>query len=100
MVEPSDIADSLSKTELVRSLNQKKLSSSEVDQRKFAQALKEKTSANAQRTQGSMKSDMLIITNDKQEQDKQKKERKKKEETGSQDDNLDQSDGPIIDLKA
>ncbi|HHI02874.1 MAG TPA: hypothetical protein ENL22_05085 [candidate division Zixibacteria bacterium] len=101
MVQPVDIADNLSKTELVSKLNQMKKASSEMEQRQVTKTLKEKTSADAERTQESMKSDMLIITRDKQEREKKKKERKKKEESDSQDDaDMEKSDNEHLDLKA
>ncbi len=101
MVQPMDIADNLSKTELVSKLNQIKKASSEMEQRQVTKTFEEKTSADAQRTQESIKSDMLIITKDKQEQEKKKKERKKKDESDSQDDaDMEKSDEQHLDLKA
>jgi len=100
MVEPTDIVDTLSKTELVSKLNQKKKASSEMEQRQFAESLKETISDKAQRTQESMKSDMLIISKDKMEQERKKKDRKKMKKAGSQDDNSDQEETQHLDLKA
>ena len=101
MVQPVDIADNLAKTELVSKLNQKIRASSENEQRQATETLKEKTSANAHRTQESIKSDMLIITKDHQEQEEKKKKKKNKEESDSQDDtDMEKSDEQHLDLKA
>ncbi len=100
MVQPMDIADTLSKTELASKLNQIKKASPEMEQRHFAQTLKEKTSAEASRTQESMKSDMLIISKDKQESENKKRDKQKKDDSGNQDDANNQSDSKHLDLKA
>ena len=72
-----------------------------MDQRQFATTLREKTSADAERTQESMKSDLLIITKDKQEQDAKKKDQRKKKETDRQDGvEGDKPDRERLDLKA
>lgn len=101
MVQPVDIADNLAKTELLRKLNQTIKNSSEMEQRQVTATFKDKTSANAHRTQESIKSDMFIITKDQQEQEEKKKEKKKKDESDSQDDtDMDKSDKQHLDLKA
>lgn len=101
MVQPVEIADTLSKTELASKLNQIKKANSEMDQRQFTTALKEKTSADAERTKESMKSDLLIITKDKQEQDERRKNHKKKKESDGQGGtDSDQSDDTRLDVKA
>lgn len=101
MVQPVDIVDNLSKAELVSKLNQKIKANSEMEQRQATQTLKDKTSADAQRTQESIKSDMLIITQKQQEQEKKKKEKRKKDESDSQDNtDMEKSDEQHLDLKA
>lgn len=101
MVQPVDIVDNLSKAELVSKLNQKIKANSEMEQRQATQTLKDKTSADAKRTQESIKSDMLIITQKQQEQEKKKKEKRKKDESDSQDNtDMEKSDEQHLDLKA
>ena len=101
MVQPVDIVDNLSKTELVSKLNQMKKASSEMKHRQISQTFKEKTSTDAQRTQESIKSDMLIINKDQKDQEEKKKERKKKDESDSQDEtNQEKTDDKHLDLKA
>ena len=101
MVQPVDIVDSLSKAELVSKLNQKIKANSEMEQRQATQTLKDKTSAETQRTQESIKSDMLIITQEQQEQEKKKKEKREKDESDSQDDtDMEKSEKQHLDLKA
>ena len=106
MVQPVDIVDSLSKTELVRKLNHQIKTNPEMEQLQATKTFKEKTSDEAQRTKESIKSDMLIISQEQQEQekkkkDKKKKDKKKKEASDSQDENdTEKSDEQHLDLKA
>ncbi len=99
MVRPIDIADLISKTELVRKLNQTKKASSEMEQRQFTTSLKQKTEEEAGRTTEPGKSDLLIITKDKPEKENKRPPRRKKEKQNEQDDR-DDSDGEHLDLKA
>lgn len=101
MVQPVDIADNLSKTELVSKLNQMKKASSEMEQRQISRTLKDKTSDETQRTQESIKSDMLIINKEKQEQEEKKKKQKEKEDGDNQgESDMDKSENQHLDLKA
>ncbi len=101
MVQPVDIVDNLSKTELVRKFNQKIKESSEMEQRQATQMLKDKTSDETKRTQESIKSDMLIITKEQKEREEKKKEKKKEEESDNQDEtDMEKSDNQHLDLKA
>ena len=99
MVRPIDIADLISKTELVRKLNQTKKASSEMEQRQFTTSLKQKTEEEAGRTTESGKSDLLIITKEKPEKENKKYPKRKKKPPDNQD-NQDDSDGEHLDLKA
>lgn len=62
MVRAVDIADTLSKTELVRRLYQLKKASSEIEQRDAAAVVRQKTAADAEKTKGPEKSDLVIIS--------------------------------------
>ena len=99
MVQPVEIVDTLSKTELASKLNQMKKASSEMEQRQFTKTLKDKTSAETERTNESMKSDLLIITKDKQEQEEKRQGQRKKKDETSHDNNPEQTDGSHLDVK-
>jgi len=86
---------------LVRKLNQKIKDASKLEQQQVRQTFKDKTSDETKRTHESIKTDMLVITEEQQEHENKKKEKRKKEESDSQDENdMEQSENKHLDLKA
>jgi len=101
MVEPADIADNLAKTELIRRLNQLQKANPEMEQRQATTTVRQKTSADAERTHESMKSDILIITGDKREEEEKRKGRRRENTaSGGDDDDADQDEEKHLDVKA
>jgi hypothetical protein len=101
MVQPLEIADTLSKTELVRKFKQIQKAASEMDQRQAASILKEKKTTDPERTKESEKSDLLVITGEKQTGHEKKGPRKdasrKKEQNR---DDAEKESPEHLDLKA
>lgn len=101
MVQPLEIADTLSKTELVRKFKQILKAASEMDQRQAASILKEKKTTDPERTKESEKSDLLVITKEKQAGQEKKGPRKDGSNKGDQDgDDTDREPPDHLDLKA
>ncbi len=84
MVRPVEIADTLSKTELVAKLYQMKKASSEMEQREAATVVEKKTTADAERTKEPEKSDLIIISKDMKEEGEKKKQPRKEKMTGEE----------------
>ena len=85
-----EIADVLSKTEIVAKLKQMKKASAEMEQRQASSIVKEKSTADPKRTKEPGKSDLLIITKDKDSGEEKKKFKKNDDE--EQSDNRDEQD--------
>jgi len=93
MVEPLDIADTISKTELVRKMYQTQKAGSEMEQRQAKSILKEKTAGDAEKTKETEKSDLLVISQDKPK-DEDKKKYKKNEKEPDENDQEEAEDEP------
>jgi hypothetical protein len=101
MVEMADIADNLAKTELIRRLNQLQKANPEMEQRQATSTVRQKTSADAERTHESMKSDLLIITGDKKEQEEKRKGRRREKKLAKNGDgDPDQDEDRHLDVTA
>jgi hypothetical protein len=85
MVNPMDIADTLSKTELVRKMYQTQKAGSEMEQRQAQSVLKEKTTGDAEKTKEAEKSDLLVISKDKPKDEDKKKYKKSEKEPDEKD---------------
>ncbi len=85
MIRPVELSDALSKAEVAGKLNQMQKAHSEMEQRQFAAALKEKISVDAERTHETEKTDSVIISKDKQQQEEKQKDNEKEEESGNED---------------
>ncbi|MEW6014927.1 MAG: hypothetical protein AB1690_06355 [Candidatus Zixiibacteriota bacterium] len=77
MIRPVELSDNLSKTEVAGKINQIQKAHSEMEQRQVAAAIKEKATVDAERTHETEKSDLIIISKDKQKQEEKNKEKKK-----------------------
>jgi hypothetical protein len=97
MVRPIDLQDNLSKTQAAEKMTQIQKSHGEMGQRAVADALKEKTTADLEKTKESEKTDMVIIRKEKEKDDtgQQRKKKKKDERDGSKDNNPDHLDMKI-----
>lgn len=84
MIRPVEIADTLSKTELIAKLYQMKNASSEMEQREAATVVEKKTTADAERTKEPEKSDLIIISKDKKEEEEKRRQPKKERMTGNE----------------
>ncbi len=84
MIRPVELSDAMSKAEVAGKLNQIQKAHSEMEQRQFAAALKEKITVDAERTRETEKSDLVIISKDKQEQEQNRKEKKKEGDSGEE----------------
>lgn len=101
MVRPIEIADTLSKTELVAKMKEKLKASPDLEQREAAESLKEKTSADAARTKETERGDLLIISNDqRKEGEKRKLKNKQDEPEETPDEETDEEQPEHLDLKA
>jgi hypothetical protein len=91
MIRPVELSDALSKTEVAGKINQIQKASSEMEQRQAASIMKEKIATDAERTHQSEKSDLLVISKDKEKESKGKKEQNAKEnperKSGSEEEN-------------
>ena len=101
MVQPIEIADVLSKTELVRKFNEIKKQAPEMEQRQFSTKLDKATSEKAGRTNESGKSDLLTISKDQEEAREERKRQKRREESTPKKKPAEEPDkGENLDLKA
>jgi hypothetical protein len=101
MVRPVELADFLSKAEVIGKLKQIQKANSEMEQRQASSILKEKKTTDPERTHEPEKSDLLIITRDEQKEKEKKGYKKGKEDNGN--DNQDESESQQpdhLDLKA
>jgi hypothetical protein len=78
MVRPIDLQDNLSKTQAAERMNQIQKAHGEMGQRQVADALKEKTSADMEKTKASEKTDMVIIRKEKNKDNPDQKGQKDK----------------------
>ncbi len=99
MVRAVDIADTLSKTELVRKINEEKKQAPEMEQRLHAEKMRKDSSDSAERTGQSEKSDMLIISDENRKKEK-KSRRNKDEEPSPDEDGPQEAPGEHLDVKA
>jgi hypothetical protein len=76
MTQPLDIADSLSKTELVRRFNQIQKASAEMDLRQATTIVRKKIASDAQKAKEAEKSDLLIISEDRLRENGKKRYKK------------------------
>jgi hypothetical protein len=72
VVDPAHIADTISKTELVRQLKQEKKAAPEMEQRLVQDEVRRKTTDDAERTKETGKSDLLVISEEGKEKNKKK----------------------------
>ena len=84
MVEPAYLADTLSKTELVRQLKQAKISAPEIEQRLAKAIVRKKITDDAEKTRKAEESDLLIIS--EEGKDKHRKQTQKREKSLEEDD--------------
>lgn len=75
MVRPIDLQDNLSKTQAAERMNQIQKAHGEMGQRQVADALKERTTAEAEKTRASEKTDMVIIRKDQEKENRRRKEK-------------------------
>jgi hypothetical protein len=94
MIRPVELSDALSKAEVAGKLNQMQKAHSEMEQRQFAAALKEKISVDAERTHETEKTDSVIISKDKQQQEEKQKEKDKEKEDESGNDDKEEEGPP------
>ncbi|MFH2036176.1 MAG: hypothetical protein ABIJ45_07225 [Candidatus Zixiibacteriota bacterium] len=101
MVQPIDVADLMSKVELVAKLNQKLKANADMDQRQAESVLKKKATAESEQAKQPEKTDLVIINADK-EQDKEKKKFKQNKEDAEEEiqDELEDKNQPRLDIKA
>jgi len=101
MVRPVEIADTLSKTELIAKLFQMRKASSEMEQREAATVVEKKTIADAERTKEPEKSDLIVISKDmKEEEEKKRQPKKEKMAGGENQDETDDKPPDHLDVKA
>ena len=101
MVQSLEIADTLSKTELVRKFKQIQKAASEMDQRQAASILKEKKTTDPERTKESEKSDLLVITRERQAGQEKKSPKRDGSSKGKRDGkDTDREPPEHLDLKA
>lgn len=95
-MRPIILQDNLAKTPAAERMNQIQKAHGEMAQRLTADALKEKTTADMEKTRECQKTDMIIIRDD-EEKEKQKRKKKNKKE---QPDDQDGENPEHLDLKA
>lgn len=96
-----EIADVLSKTEIVAKLKQMQKASPEMEQRQAASILREKTASDPERTRESEKSDLVIITKEREAGEEKKKYKKDEDKNdGSDQEQSDETPPEHLDLKA
>jgi hypothetical protein len=79
MVRPIDLQDNLAKTQAVERMNQIQKAHSEMGQRQVADALREKSTADMERTKANEKMDMVIIRDDQHKKESDAKNKKRKD---------------------
>jgi hypothetical protein len=79
MVRPIDLQDNLAKTQAVERMNQIQKAHSEMGQRQAAEALREKSTADMERTRPSGKLDMVLIRDDQHKKESDAKDKKRKD---------------------
>jgi len=100
VVRPLEIADTLSKTELVGKMYQIQKAGSEMEQRQAQSILKEKTTGDAEKTKQAEKSDLLVIGKDKPNEEGKKKYKKSEKEPDDDDQDVTDENPPEhLDLK-
>ncbi len=77
MIRPVELSDNLSKTEVAGKINQIQKAHSEMEQRQVAAAIKDKATVDAERTHETEKTDLIIISKDKEKQEEKNKDKKK-----------------------
>lgn len=78
MVDPAHLADTLSKTELVRQIKQEKKAAPEMEQRLLRDEVRRKTTDDAERTKETGKSDLLVISEEGEKKSKKKMPKREK----------------------
>ncbi len=81
MVDPAYIADTISKTELVRKLKQERKAAPEMEQRLIQDEVHRKTTDDAARAKEAGKSDLLVISEEGREKHRKKMPKREKPET-------------------
>jgi len=79
MVRPIDLQDNLAKTQAVERMNQIQKAHSEMAQRQVAEALREKSTADMERTRASEKMDMVVIREDQHKKESDARDKKRKD---------------------
>jgi hypothetical protein len=74
-----EIADTLSKTEMVAKLKQQLKNASEMEQRQAADTVRQKATDDAERARAAKESDLLVISNDQKKEDEKRKHKRKPE---------------------
>ncbi len=101
MIRPVELADTLSKTELVGKMYQIQKASSEMEQRQAQSILKAKTTGDAEKTKKAEKSDLLVISKDKPKEEGKNKYKKSEKESDDEDqETTDENQPEHLDLKA
>jgi hypothetical protein len=101
MVQPIEIADTLSKTELVAKLNQKLKAASEMEQRQAETILKQKQAAESQTAGQTEKTDLVVINADREKGKEKKKFKHNEEDIGEEPlDDGEEEIPPRVDIKA
>ncbi len=97
-MRPIALSDNLAKTQAAERMNQIQKAHGEMEQRLTADALKQKSAADMEKTRECEKADMVIIRDD-EEKEKQKQKQKKKNKQ-DQDKDQDPENPEHLDLKA
>lgn len=84
MVRPIDLQDNLSKTQAAERMNQIQKAHGEMGQRQVAEALKEKASAEMEKTKASEKADMVVIRKEKNKENSERKDKNRKDDKRDQ----------------
>lgn len=98
MVDPAHLADTISKTELVRQLKQEKKAAPEMEQRLIRDEVRRKTTDDAERTKETGKSDLLVISEEGKEKNQRKMPKREKPEDG-QDESSEDSSSRHLDIE-
>ena len=101
MPGPLEIADTLSKTELVRKFNQILKANSEMEQRQATSTIKQKIASDAEKASEPEKSDLLIISEENLKKNGKKRDKRDKQENEDEDQAVDDDNKTEhLDLKA
>lgn len=98
MVDPAHLADTISKTELVRQLKQEKKAAPEMEQRLIRDEVRRKTTDDAERTKETGKSDLLVISEEGKEKNQRKMPKREKPED-DQDESSEESSSRHLDIE-